>query len=118
MWEDEENKNGGKFVVTIPRKKSSSKYWEDTLLAIVGAQFGVPDDEICGAVISTRFNKDILSIWTKHASHQEYREIIHQKLKKIFSLQPSMVLEFKSHDLVFKEEGISKSQLVRLELAL
>ena len=35
MWEDEKNKNGGKFSIIIP-KHLSNKYWEDIVLALIG----------------------------------------------------------------------------------
>jgi hypothetical protein len=70
--QDEENKNGGKFIVTVPRgKRTTSKYWEELLLAVVGSQFGVPDDEICGVVCDFKckqyqhhrlFQRDIIKI--------------------------------------------------------
>ena len=47
-WEDPANKNGGKWMVRL-KKGLASRYWEDTVLAIVGEQFDV-GHEICGAV--------------------------------------------------------------------
>ncbi|RXG69680.1 Eukaryotic translation initiation factor 4E type 2 [Armadillidium vulgare] len=53
MWEDPANKNGGKWIVRF-RKGLASRCWENLLLAMVGEQFMV-GEEICGAVISVRF---------------------------------------------------------------
>jgi len=97
MWEDEENKIGGKYIVRIPRgKRTSSRYWEDVLLAIVGGQFDVPTDEICGVVISTRYNQDILSLWNKHAEAESKRKI-HDTLRKVLNLPSHVQLEYKTH---------------------
>lgn len=63
IWEDEENRKGGKFVVRL-RKGVADRYWEDLLLALIGEQFGELGDEICGAVVSIRNGEDIISIWT------------------------------------------------------
>eukprot|EP01047_Picozoa_sp_COSAG01_P134680 COSAG01_NODE_64843_length_275_cov_0.590909_1_plen_84_part_10 len=67
MWEDEGNRYGGKVVVRV-RKGLAARYWEDVCCAVVGEQFGV-GDEICGAVLSLRFQEDILSIWSRSASN-------------------------------------------------
>ncbi len=64
IWEDEENKNGGKWVVRL-RKGVADRYWEDLLLAMIGDQFGEASDEVCGAVLSVRNGEDILSIWAR-----------------------------------------------------
>jgi len=97
MWEDDENKNGGKFQYRIPAKKATSKCWEDVLLAIVGGQFDVPADEICGVVISTRYHQDILSLWNKHSEAAEDKRKIHETLKKVLNLRAHVVLEYKTH---------------------
>lgn len=64
VWEDKENKQGGKWNIRL-KKGVSTRYWEDLLLAIVGDQFGDNGDELCGAVLSIRGNEDVLSVWTK-----------------------------------------------------
>ena len=64
VWEDEENKRGGKFVVRL-KKGVADRYWEDLLLAIVGDQFGEAGEEVTGAVLSVRSGEDVLSVWTK-----------------------------------------------------
>jgi translation initiation factor 4E len=64
VWEDNENKRGGKFIMRL-KKGVSDRYWEDLLLAIIGDQFAEAGDEVCGAVVSVRSGEDVLSIWTK-----------------------------------------------------
>jgi len=98
MWEDEENKNGGKFIVRIPRgKRISSRYWEDVIMAVVGGQFDVPTDEICGVVISTRYHQDILSLWNKRSEAAEDKRKILETLRKILNLPSHVTLEYKNH---------------------
>jgi translation initiation factor 4E len=53
LWEDEANKNGGKWIVRL-RKGLADRCWENLILAILGEQFMV-GEEICGAVVSVRF---------------------------------------------------------------
>lgn len=80
------------------RKGIASRYWEDLVrcglcatvssasmsewdshrsgtrasqvLAIIGEQFDV-GNEICGAVISVRYNEDIISLWNRNADHSD-----------------------------------------------
>jgi translation initiation factor 4E len=65
VWEDDENKRGGKWIVRL-KKGVADRYWEDLLLAIVGDQFAEASEEVCGAVLSVRNGEDILSIWTRN----------------------------------------------------
>ena len=65
VWEDEENKKGGKWIVRL-KKGVSDRYWEELLFAIVGDQFAEASEEVCGAVLSVRNGEDILSIWTRN----------------------------------------------------
>ncbi len=43
---------------------------QDLILALIGGQFAV-GDEICGCVVSIRFNEDIVSLWNKTADDRE-----------------------------------------------
>ena len=64
VWEDRENRKGGKWIVRL-RKGIADRYWEDLLLAIVGDQFAEAGEEVCGAVLSVRTGEDVLSVWTR-----------------------------------------------------
>jgi translation initiation factor 4E len=63
IWEDDDNKRGGKWIVRL-KKGVSDRYWEDLLLAVIGDQFAEASDDVCGVVLSVRNGEDILSIWT------------------------------------------------------
>jgi translation initiation factor 4E len=58
LWEDDANKNGGKWIVRL-KKGLSNRCWENLILAILGEQFMV-GEEICGAVVSIRFQVNYL----------------------------------------------------------
>eukprot|EP01121_Diplochlamys_sp_Union-15-3_P012088 TRINITY_DN3579_c0_g1_i1.p1 TRINITY_DN3579_c0_g1~~TRINITY_DN3579_c0_g1_i1.p1 ORF type:complete len:200 (-),score=27.41 TRINITY_DN3579_c0_g1_i1:57-656(-) len=105
MWEDEANKRGGKYIIRVPKKtRLASKWWEDLLLALIGEQFGV-DDEICGVVVSIRYQEDIISVWNRNADNIEARNIIQDTLKRVFNLPPTTSLEYKPHDLTLKDHS-------------
>lgn len=50
---DEANQRGGKWIVRL-RKGLVSRCWENLVMAMLGEQFMV-GEEICGAVVSIRF---------------------------------------------------------------
>ncbi|XP_062260566.1 eukaryotic translation initiation factor 4E type 2 isoform X2 [Platichthys flesus] len=95
MWEDDANKMGGKWIIRL-RKGLASRCWENLILAILGEQFMV-GEEICGAVVSVRFQEDILSIWNKTASDQATTARIRDTLRRVLNLPPNTIMEYKTH---------------------
>jgi translation initiation factor 4E len=65
VWEDEENKRGGKWIMRL-KKGVADHYWEWLLMAIVGDEFLSAGEEVCGIVLSVRSGEDVFSIWTKN----------------------------------------------------
>ncbi len=61
--QDEANKHGGKWIIRL-KKGLASRCWENLILAMLGEQFMV-GEEICGAVISIRYQVRIL-IMSQH----------------------------------------------------
>jgi translation initiation factor 4E len=112
VWEDEENKRGGKWIMRL-KKGVSDRYWEDLLMAIIGDQFAEAGEEVCGAVLSVRSGEDVFSIWTKNdggrnikirlvlsrlhlftCTNTDHRETI----KRVLSLPADTNIVWKSHD--------------------
>eukprot|EP01039_Chlorochromonas_danica_P001172 gene1171-1279_t len=104
FWEDNNNKDGGKWSVRLP-KGIAGRYWEDILLAIIGEQFDV-GYEICGAVVSVRSNEDIISVWNKTADNKEAVEKIRDQIRKFVRLPHTIPIEYKRHQISL-EEGSS-----------
>lgn len=69
IWEDEENKHGGKWILRL-KKGVADRYYEDLLMACAGDQFGEESDEFCGIVLSMRNGEDVLSIWTRNTGQK------------------------------------------------
>lgn len=65
VWEDEENKRGGKWIMRL-KKGVADLYWQELLMALVGDWFMEAREEVCGFVLSVRSGEDVLSIWTKN----------------------------------------------------
>lgn len=64
-WQDDANKNGGKWIIRL-RKGLASRCWENLILAMLGEQFMV-GEEICGAVVSVRFQVSLPQEWRGQA---------------------------------------------------
>lgn len=56
MWEDDTNKNGGRWVITLAkyfRPGDVDRLWLDVVLCLIGEGFDYSED-ICGAVVNIR----------------------------------------------------------------
>lgn len=95
VWEDEENKRGGKWIMRL-KKGIADRYWENLLLALIGDQFAEAGEEVCGAVVSVRSGEDVFSIWTKNDGGRNVK--IRETLKRVLDLPADTVLQWKSHD--------------------
>lgn len=57
MWEDEKNKNGGRWLINLVKNQRNTeldKYWLETLLCMIGEAFGEYGNQVCGATINIR----------------------------------------------------------------
>ncbi|PNX81093.1 eukaryotic translation initiation factor 4e-2-like protein, partial [Trifolium pratense] len=73
-WEDPECANGGKWTLTSKGKGNLDTTWLETLMALIGEQFGDSED-ICGVVVSVRQWQDKLSLWTKTAANESVQSM-------------------------------------------
>ncbi|KAF0688384.1 Aste57867_20004 [Aphanomyces stellatus] len=110
MWEDAANRRGGKWMIRI-RKGIASRYWEDLVLAIVGEQFDV-GNEICGAVMSIRYNEDIISLWNRNADNNEACYRIRDTMRKLLNLPQFVSLEYKRHDTSLNDNSSFRNTTV------
>ncbi|CAD0112129.1 unnamed protein product [Aureobasidium uvarum] len=95
VWEDEENKKGGKWILRL-KKGVADRYWEDLLMAMIGDQFAEAGEEVCGAVVSVRSGEDVFSIWTKNDGGRNVK--IRETIKRVLSLPADTNMVWKSHD--------------------
>ncbi|KAK5166427.1 uncharacterized protein LTR77_007970 [Saxophila tyrrhenica] len=104
VWEDDENKHGGKWIMRL-KKGVADRYWEDLLLAMIGDQFAEASEEVCGAVVSVRSGEDVFSIWTKNDGGRNVK--IRETIKRVLGLPGDTNLVWRSHD-----ESITQRQAV------
>ncbi|CAI9737050.1 eukaryotic translation initiation factor 4E type 2-like isoform X1 [Octopus vulgaris] len=95
MWEDSANKDGGKWIIRL-KKGLAARCWENLILAMLGEQFMV-GEEICGAVLSVRYQEDILSLWNRTANDAITTSRIRDTLKRVLNLPPNTIIEYKMH---------------------
>jgi len=129
LWEDEANRLGGKLYFRV-RKGQSSRLWEDMLLALIGGQ--LHGCGVCGAVISTRFSEDCISVWNRDARDEAALQLLRDTIRRVLKLRPEATggpaLEYKPHDVslsklaedVLNEEtfGGSAAEVLDVQLPL
>mmetsp|Transcript_7174 Transcript_7174/g.10770 ORF Transcript_7174/g.10770 Transcript_7174/m.10770 type:complete len:230 (+) Transcript_7174:108-797(+) len=98
MWEDAENINGGKWVLSLQRqeRKHIDEYWLHMLLAVVGETLDETGD-ICGCVISLRKNQDRLALWTASCMDPKTQLLIGKRLRLALGLPRNTLLQYQSH---------------------
>lgn len=55
-------------------------------------------NEICGVVVSTRYQECLLSIWNRTSSDQATTSRIRDALKRLLNLPSSATMEYKTHN--------------------
>jgi translation initiation factor 4E len=104
-WEDPINSKGGKWIIRL-KKGLASRYWEESLLALMGGQFhNVPEGEICGIVVSIRYNEDIIGVWNKTAHDREITMLIRDAIRKVLQLPPHAHMEYKPHQASLQDKS-------------
>lgn len=119
MWEDDFNKNGGRWTYTIERRGSQPMYtlieqaWLDVLLLIIGEGFDPHGGQIAGGVCGIRQPKKVpggdamvakIHIWTKDANANDVNLQIGNALKKVLNA-PEGSLAYSSHDSNTSSKG-------------
>jgi len=109
-WEDDANKNGGKWSIQLPKEKNRAnvdKFWLYTMLAAIGETFdpALPDAKnnnadattplITGVIVSSRPQFYRLSIWTRLApSGTSEVDPLRQRIEAIGKHFKTSVLDF------------------------
>ncbi|XP_039997369.1 eukaryotic translation initiation factor 4E family member 2 related sequence 1 isoform X4 [Xiphias gladius] len=112
MWEDESNRSGGKWIIRL-RKGLASRFWENIILAMLGEQFMV-GEEICGAVVSIRFQEDILSIWNRTSNDQTTTSRIRDTLRRVLNLPANTIMEYKTHNDSLRDNSSFRNTKISL----
>ena len=108
MWEDEANKNGGRWALRI-NKGYANKLWEDLILAFIGEQFEC-ENEITGIIIQSRPNQDTISIWNRHGHDKVVVEKIRNDLVRILGLSPDIKMDYTEFNTEAKPQAQAAEQ--------
>ncbi|XP_042337680.1 eukaryotic translation initiation factor 4E type 2-like, partial [Plectropomus leopardus] len=109
---DESNRSGGKWIIRL-RKGLASRFWENIILAMLGEQFMV-GEEICGAVVSIRFQEDILSIWNRTSNDQMTTSRIRDTLRRVLNLPANTIMEYKTHNDSLRDNSSFRNTKISL----
>ena len=94
IWEDENNKNGGKATIKL-RKDFTTIIWEEMIFSLIGDV--LPEsikNEINGIVVASRKDFNKLEIWFKNWSIEK-NNIIEKHIRDLIQMPPEVTLEFK-----------------------
>ncbi|BBN70355.1 novel cap-binding protein, partial [Prunus dulcis] len=82
------------------------------VLALVGDQLDYGEN-ICGAVLSIRFNEDILSVWNRNASDHQAVMALRDAIKRNLKLPHSYLMEYKPHDASLRDNSSYRNTWLR-----
>ncbi|XP_024123353.1 eukaryotic translation initiation factor 4eb [Oryzias melastigma] len=134
MWEDERNKRGGRWLVTLnkqQRRLDLDRFWLETtklnhimtallllsippqLLCLVGEAFDDYSDDVCGAVVNVRNKGDKIAVWTANYENREAVTHIGRVYKERLGLPSKMTIGYQSHaDTATKSGSTTKNKFV------
>lgn len=98
VWEDAANASGGKLTVRL-RKGLAGRLWESLLVSLIGGQYSILND-VCGVVLSNRYQEDIISLWI---ANPDDCEILKEFTKKVLGVPSSTVFDYKPHNVSIKD---------------
>ncbi|XP_061156531.1 eukaryotic translation initiation factor 4eb [Syngnathus typhle] len=116
MWEDEKNKRGGRWLITLnkqQRRFDLDRFWLETLLCLVGEAFDDYSDEVCGAVVNIRTKGDKIAVWTSDSENRDAITQIGRVYKERLGLPLKMTIGYQSHfDTATKSGSTTKNKFV------
>ncbi|KAI6069820.1 hypothetical protein LUU34_00998100 [Aix galericulata] len=118
MWEDEKNKRGGRWLITLTKQQRRSdldRFWLETLLCLIGESFDDYSDDVCGAVVNVRTKGDKIAIWTTECENRDAVTHIGRVYKERLGLPPKIVIGYQSHaDTATKSGSTTKNRFLSL----
>lgn len=109
MWEDDANKRGGRWLISLDKRQRNNeldRYWLDIILCLIGETFENSDD-ICGAVVNIRYKGDKIGVWTADANNGQAVLEIGRKLKERLNIPPRTIIGYEVHKDTMDKTGSS-----------
>ncbi|XP_014260209.1 eukaryotic translation initiation factor 4E-1A-like [Cimex lectularius] len=112
MWEDEANKNGGRWILNVDKKTSHQRldhYWLELVLNMIGECFHGLNDKINGATINIRSKGNKIGLWTRDSENGQHEIIgIGMKLKELIGYPPHEIISYQVHTDALHNSGTGK----------
>jgi translation initiation factor 4E len=108
MWEDEKNRNGGRWLINLDKKQRLScldNFWLEVMLCLIGETFDEHSKYVNGAVVSVRNKGDKIGMWLGDATQQESITNIGKKVKERLGIDARTTLGFEAHQDTMKKSG-------------
>ncbi|XP_020300549.1 eukaryotic translation initiation factor 4E-like isoform X1 [Pseudomyrmex gracilis] len=100
MWEDNQNKSGGRWLINLEKKQRATdldNFWLEILLCMIGEAFDEYSDDVCGAVVNVRPKGDKLGVWTSNAESADSVMEIGRKLKERLKITSKTTMGYQVH---------------------
>lgn len=102
MWEDEQNKPGGRWLISLDKSRGQAQdnldiYWLDLMLLMIGEGFGEHGEVVNGAVINRRIKGNKIALWTSDANKREANMHAGRCMKEALQMPPNSSLAFQVH---------------------
>jgi translation initiation factor 4E len=95
LWEDERNKQGGRFYIRV-RKEKADRIYEDLVLDYIGEQFDHNED-ICGLQIASRPDDVVvISLWTQYIKNH-VKEDLCSWMRKCLEIPANIKIDYQDH---------------------
>mmetsp|Transcript_38178 Transcript_38178/g.48666 ORF Transcript_38178/g.48666 Transcript_38178/m.48666 type:complete len:206 (+) Transcript_38178:95-712(+) len=113
MWEDENNVNGGKWLITLTRHQRDKidETWLYTVLAVIGETLDETGD-VMGCVVSLRKSHDRIALWTKTSCDAQVQLTIGQRLRVALNLPNTVTLCYQSHQEAARSSSSFKTKVL------
>ena len=101
-WEDPANKNGGKWVVTLPieddMEEECDRAWLQILLYVIGGLFSKEErDTINGMIFSIRDKHLRISLWCNNSTDKELLTKVGKKMKELSNFDSKYSFGYQIH---------------------
>ncbi|KAF5282752.1 hypothetical protein FQR65_LT02749 [Abscondita terminalis] len=107
MWEDNANKRGGRWLISLEKKQRNNdldRFWLDIILCLIGEAFE-NSDEVCGATVNIRAKGDKIGLWTSDATNSTALLEIGRKLKDRLRIPQKVNIGYQAHKDTMDKSG-------------
>lgn len=111
MWEDIENRDGGRWLISFERDQRLTyldSYWLNTLLSLIGSHYDDESSLVNGAVVNIRYKIDKLSLWTRNYINENAQYKIGKRFKRVLGINDGLLI-YEVHDKVVGNDKVPQT---------